>query len=44
MKILIVGGGVAGVTLAYFLQKNHEVIIIEKSSGWTVSLYVFLVV
>ena len=34
MKILIVGGGVAGVTLAYFLQKNHEVTIIEKSSDW----------
>ena len=34
MKILIVGGGVAGVTLAYFLQKNHKVTIIEKTASW----------
>jgi 2-polyprenyl-6-methoxyphenol hydroxylase-like FAD-dependent oxidoreductase len=34
MKILIVGGGIAGITLGYFLQKNHNITIIEKSSKW----------
>ncbi len=34
MKILISGGGIAGITLAYFLQKNHDVTIVEKAPEW----------
>lgn len=34
MKILIVGGGIAGITAAYFLQKNHSVTIAEKAPQW----------
>jgi 2-polyprenyl-6-methoxyphenol hydroxylase-like FAD-dependent oxidoreductase len=33
-NVLIVGGGIAGITLAYFLQKKYKVTIIEKASGW----------
>ena len=33
MRILIVGAGVAGLTLAYWLEKaGHEVIVVEKSA------------
>jgi 2-polyprenyl-6-methoxyphenol hydroxylase-like FAD-dependent oxidoreductase len=34
MKVLIVGGGIAGVTLAGLLQKQHNVTLIEKSLSW----------
>jgi len=34
MKILIVGGGIAGITTAYFLQKNHDVTIAERATQW----------
>lgn len=34
-KILISGGGIAGVSLAAFLENSgHDVTIIEKASGW----------
>ena len=35
-KILIIGGGIAGISLAYFLQdsKEYKVTVIEKSTGW----------
>lgn len=33
MKVLIVGGGIAGLTLAYALHRNgHEPLVVEKSS------------
>lgn len=34
MKILIVGGGIAGVASAYLLEKEHEVTLIEKGDTW----------
>ncbi|HEV7449030.1 MAG TPA: FAD-dependent monooxygenase [Candidatus Paceibacterota bacterium] len=34
MRVLISGGGIAGVALAYFLQKDHAVTIVEKASHW----------
>lgn len=34
MKILIVGGGIAGVTLAHQLQKKHQITIIERGAAW----------
>lgn len=34
MKILIVGGGIAGITLAHLLQKKHQITIIEKGPAW----------
>ena len=34
MKIIVLGGGVVGVTTAYYLLKDgHEVILIERRSG-----------
>ncbi len=34
MRVLIVGGGVAGLTLAYWLQQyNHSPLVIEQSAG-----------
>lgn len=33
-NILIVGGGIAGTTLAYLLQEQHNITLVEKSSGW----------
>jgi 2-polyprenyl-6-methoxyphenol hydroxylase-like FAD-dependent oxidoreductase len=34
MKILIVGGGVAGLALASFLQDHDEVTVVEKAHQW----------
>jgi 2-polyprenyl-6-methoxyphenol hydroxylase-like FAD-dependent oxidoreductase len=34
MKILIVGGGIASITLAHLLQKKHQITIVEKGSTW----------
>lgn len=33
-KVLIVGGGIAGVTLAGLIQDQYEVTVVEKSSEW----------
>ena len=35
-KILIIGGGIAGISLASFLQddKEYEITIIERASAW----------
>lgn len=33
-KIIIVGGGIAGLTLASLLQDKHEVTLIERSTEW----------
>ena len=34
MKILIVGGGVAGPALAVFLKKNADITLIDKAPKW----------
>ncbi len=43
MKVVIVGGGIAGLTLARFLlQKNHDVIVCERAVGAPVLGHAFL--
>ena len=32
MRIAIVGGGVAGITAAYLIQRNHQVSLYEKNA------------
>lgn len=34
MKIAIVGGGAAGMTSAYLLDKVHDVTVFEKARCW----------
>lgn len=34
MKILIVGGGVAGTALAGFLKKHADVTLVDKAPQW----------
>lgn len=34
MKILIIGGGIAGITLAHQIQKTHQVTLVERGSAW----------
>lgn len=37
MKILIIGGGIAGLSMARLLQDNYEVHLIEKQNEWQIS-------
>ena len=37
MKILIIGGGIAGLSMARLLQDNYEVHLVEKQNEWQIS-------
>ena len=38
-KIAVVGSGISGLSAAYYLQKNHQVTLIEKDSRIEVIQY-----